>query len=129
MLATGGGLMVLLTIACFLSPAPQGYGTHRQLGLPDCSMMSVYGVRCPACGMTTSWSHVMRGNVIGAVQANTGGAILCALSLVCGPVLIGLSVAGRPSRGGWLSMVAIAGLCLALGIAFVEWMIRLAVEH
>jgi len=62
-----------LVLAGTLTPSPQGSGTHRQLGLPPCSIRLAFGVRCPSCGMTTSWSHFARGNWIESVRANAGG--------------------------------------------------------
>jgi hypothetical protein len=126
-IAGGGlGLSVILAIASFLTPATQGFGTHRQLGLPDCSMVSMFGIRCPGCGMTTSWAHFMHGNIEGALNANVGGTMLCGLSVLCAPIMIGMGVLGRTSRGGWFSIAAISGLCIAMAVSVVEWVIRLA---
>lgn len=122
----GFGLLVLLGVSGFLTPSPQGFGTHRQLGLPSCSMVSMFGIRCPGCGMTTSWAHCMHGNIEGALQANVGGTILCGLSLVCAPIMIGLGALGRTSRGGWFSMASISAFCIAIGVSMIEWVIRLA---
>lgn len=78
--------IVLLAIALNLEPSPQGLGTHQQLGLPPCSMRVMFGIRCPGCGMTTSWSHFMHGNWITSMQVNLGGFLL-ALASVAGAFL------------------------------------------
>lgn len=126
LLIAGVGLAVVLAIASWLSPSPQGYGTHRQLGLPDCTMVAIFGTRCPGCGMTTSWAHTMRGDWEAALGANIGGTMLCILSMFCAPCLIGLGLSGRSSRGGWFSMFSLSVFCAALGVSIVEWLIRLA---
>ena len=54
-------LVSLLAVAGSLQPSPAGLGTHEQLGLPSCTFRWLFGMRCPSCGMTTSWSHAMRG--------------------------------------------------------------------
>jgi hypothetical protein len=124
----GGGVVLLavLAVSSLLTPSTQGFGTHRQLGLPDCSMVAMFGIRCPGCGMTTSWAHVMHGNIEGALNANVGGTMLCGLSILCAPIMIGMGALGRTSRGGWFSIAAISGLCIAMAVSVVEWVIRLA---
>lgn len=119
-------LAMLLAIACFLTPSPQGFGTHRQLGFPSCSMVTLFGIKCPGCGMTTSWAFCMRGDIESALNANIAGAMLCGLSLFCAPIMIGMGIVGRPSRGGWFSIASTACFCAVMGIAMIEWVIRLA---
>ena len=65
----GGGLLVVLAVASQLRPDPRGWGTHEQLGLPPCTFLTVAGVRCPACGMTTAWSNFMHGRIADALRA------------------------------------------------------------
>ncbi|MCK6502347.1 DUF2752 domain-containing protein [Myxococcota bacterium] len=48
----------VLAVARWLSPDPSGMGTHRQLGLGGCAMLTGTGVPCPMCGMTTTFSHM-----------------------------------------------------------------------
>lgn len=66
----------LLLVAGTLRPSDSGLGTHQQLGLPPCSMRLIFGIRCPACGMTTSWSHFARGEWTASLASNTGGFLL-----------------------------------------------------
>lgn len=74
--------LILLAITTQLSPSQEGLGTHQQLGLPPCSMRVVFGVRCPACGMTTSWSYFVRGQWGASIATNPGGFLLAFYSLV-----------------------------------------------
>jgi hypothetical protein len=128
LIAAGLGLVALLTVAGLLTPSPQGYGTHRQLGIPDCSWITFFGMRCPGCGMTTAWAHCMRGDLMSALHVNVGGAMLCLLSLGCAPMMIGLGITGRPTRGRWFFLASTTGFCIAMGVAILEWLIRLAVS-
>jgi hypothetical protein len=88
LLATGFaalGITVFL-IAALLNPydahgRPRSHGTHRQLGLPPCLMKEVTGVACPSCGMTTSFSLLMHGDVSAAWQSNWAGFIAALLGL------------------------------------------------
>lgn len=127
MAIVGVTLSCLLVIAWVLTPSPTGLGTHQQLGLPGCSMLTFTGIRCPGCGMTTSWAHVMRGNIAQACSANLGGTVLCLLTIFVTPVFLYMSVRGMSTPYGWFSKTAIPLLILAMAVSIVEWLIRLAV--
>jgi hypothetical protein len=101
-------------------------GTHEQLGLPPCTLVQWLGVRCPSCGMTTSWAHLTKGHMIAAFRANAGGALLALLAAVCGPWLVASGVRGR-----WLIAPPHELGTLAVGLAIVavtviDWTIRLS---
>jgi len=78
-----GGLLVvviagtLLGIAAVLLPSARGHGTHVQLGLQSCSFLARTGYPCFGCGMTTSISAIMHGNVGLAFRAQVFGAVAC----------------------------------------------------
>lgn len=78
------GLLMLagFGLALSLTPSKNGRGTHQQLGLPTCSLLSLTKIPCPTCGMTTSFSHFVRGEWASAIRANTSGFLLA-----CGCVL------------------------------------------
>ena len=50
------GATSVLLLALWLSPDPSGVGTHTQLGLKPCIVMSMLDLPCPMCGMTTTFS-------------------------------------------------------------------------
>ena len=124
MVLAGGVLVGLLITAATLTPNRRGMGTHKQLGLPDCTVVQFFGMRCPSCGMTTSWSHMMRGHVISSFQANAGGALLALVSLACGPWLVVSGVRGR-----WTLARPHEGTVMVVGIAIIvitlaDWTLR-----
>jgi hypothetical protein len=88
-------LVSLLVTARTLTPDEHGHGTHQQLGLPPCTFYMIFGRPCPACGMTTSWAWLLRGNVIQAAEANAGGAMLAMLSIVAAPWMLISAIRGR----------------------------------
>jgi hypothetical protein len=45
---------VVLGLAAWLEPAAGGVGTHKQLGLNGCAVLTATGWPCPMCGMTTN---------------------------------------------------------------------------
>ena len=119
-------LLVLLIVAAWLKPNPTGLGTHTQLGLPGCTMYTLLGIRCPGCGMTTSWAHTLKGDLSSAIHANVGGVLLCFLAVATFPSLMWISIRGRPFESRWFTQVAISVLLIAIFISIVEWLIRLA---
>ena len=124
-MAAGCVLLGLLVTAARLSPSPQGLGTHQQLGLPPCTFRVVFDNRCPACGMTTSWSHMVRGHVVDSLRANVGGALLAVMALVAAPLLLASALRGRwivRPPGEWAA-VAITGSVLV--VTMIDWTIRM----
>lgn len=93
-LAAGG----VLFLALWLSPNPSGIGTHQQLGLPACNWVANFDLPCPTCGMTTSFSHAVRGEFLGSIRAQPAGFLLSILTACT--LLIGLYVMATGSRVG-----------------------------
>jgi len=71
---------IVFAIAVMLTPNPVGHGTHTQLGLPPCGFLVVTGLPCPGCGLTTCFSYMVRGDVVGAATANPFGVMLWLVS-------------------------------------------------
>jgi hypothetical protein len=124
--AVGIALVGLLVTASRLTPSTAGLGTHRQLGLPPCTVVDWFGIRCPSCGMTTSWAHATHGQVLAAVQTNAGGALLALAAALVGPWLIGSGWYGRwllrPPREG----VVLAAGAVVIAVTLAQWVVRLA---
>jgi hypothetical protein len=125
----GVGLSVLLGIAMFLQPdARRHYGTHEQLGLPPCTFSYLFGVPCPTCGMTTSWAHLMRGEILTSFRVNAGGTMLEMLAILAVPWSLLTAIRGR--RFVWtpsnrLIFRTFAGIVV---IVLLQWGCRL-IEH
>lgn len=66
----------MLVVARLLTPSPAGHGTHTQLGLPPCGVFAATGRPCPTCGMTTSFAHIMHGNLADAFAAHPLGPVV-----------------------------------------------------
>jgi hypothetical protein len=71
---------IVFGIALTLSPNPVGHGTHTQLGLPPCGFLLVTGLPCPGCGLTTCFTYMVHGDVVGAASANPFGVMLWLVS-------------------------------------------------
>lgn len=121
---SGLGVLILLILARCLEPDPSGMGTHQQLGLPACTSVALFGIRCPGCGMTTSWSLLLRGRLVEAFSANCGGALLAIIGLAYIPWSCYFFFRGLSSRGERFSIVLATLLTTAMAISIVQWLIR-----
>lgn len=119
------GIPIVMGIAMWLTPHPQGFGTHQQLGMPPCAFRNVTGLNCPHCGLTTSFSWFVRGQWKRAGQANAAGLVLAAAVVLIWPWMLLVSV-----KGLWLGirnpgpvlLISFSGwLLLSLGI----WILKL----
>jgi Protein of unknown function (DUF2752) len=70
--------------AIYLNPSPEGHGTHTQLGLPPCPSVALLGRPCPGCGLTTSFTAFVHGQIGFAFHAHPFGPILYMLLTVSG---------------------------------------------
>jgi len=124
-LVLGGAILLglLVTAAC-LTPSSDGFGTHQQLGLAPCSFIQWFGIRCPSCGMTTSWSHMVRGEVLAGLRANVGGVYLAVMAMVSGPWMLVSGVRGKWFGGPPHEMVIAALGMLAVVVTLTDWLLR-----
>jgi hypothetical protein len=93
--------LAVLVAARWLQPDRRGFGTHEQIGMPPCSMMVLWGVPCPTCGMTTAFSLLMHGHPWLAVKAQPLGAVLCLGTMLLLPLAVYFSVSGRTTHMDW----------------------------
>ena len=85
----------VLAAARYVQPEAGGIGTHEQLNLPACGFYERTGYPCITCGMTTSFSHMVRGEVWGSFMVQPAGAIaalICILLVFVGGYVV---VTGR----------------------------------
>ncbi|MEM6689886.1 MAG: DUF2752 domain-containing protein [Planctomycetota bacterium] len=116
--------LLLLVVARFLSPSPRGLGTHQQLGLPPCSLRVMLGIECPACGMTTSWSHFTRGQWIDALHANYAGVMLAAFFVAFCPFALWHLLRDRRMPTATLPTCAVAVFGMMFAMIF-RWLCRI----
>ena len=113
-----------LAVARALEPSSSGLGTHHQLGLPPCSMRVLLGIRCPGCGMTTSWSHFTRGNWQQSLETNVGGFCFALLAIWIAYLATVTTVTARPPSPSQQKWVALIGAGIFL-VSLIQWAHRL----
>ncbi len=127
LLLFGLGLFGLLGVAAWLKPDPYGLGlgTHEQLGLPPCGFREYFGIRCPSCGMTTSWSYLVRGQVLSALASNAGGTLLGVIALLAAPWLVISALRGKWFLGIPSEPWVLAALAAFVVVTLADWAVRL----
>lgn len=123
-------LIAVFVVAVWINPykadgSPLTMATHRQLGLPPCTFYFTTGFPCPACGMTTSFALLMRGDLRNSLRANAVGTLLAGFCLLLIPWSLASLVCGRTlfvrSIERTLTFVMLAFLSMLL----LRWMIVL----
>lgn len=120
------GIVSVMTIAMWLTPDPRGFGTHLQLGLPECGFRSATGMNCPHCGMTTSFALFVRGQWHRSFLVNPAGLILALSAVVLCPWFLTVAI-----RGHWIGLrspgmffvYSFAGWVL---LSLILWLLRAA---
>lgn len=75
------GILGLVVLAVALEPDGRGVGTHEQLGLKPCMTMEMWGVPCPGCGVTTSVTMAVQGDLLGSFVNQPFGFVVFLLGL------------------------------------------------
>lgn len=68
--------LAITAVGAFLTPDPAGHGTHTQLGLPPCPSVLIFDRPCPGCGLTTSFTSTIHGDLPSAFSAHPLGPFL-----------------------------------------------------
>jgi len=115
-------LVALLAIAFCLEASAHGFGTHQQLGLPPCSILTWFGGPCPSCGMTTSWALVAKGELMTAMSVNVAGTLLCFQAIFSSLWLAWLAWSIQPVRNQWFIKLSLCMLAISFFIALSQWL-------
>jgi len=130
---TGRVLLVLwslivlagFAVALSLEPDTHRYGTHQELGLPPCTSLVLFDIPCPSCGMTTSFSHFVRGQFKQAAQANTAGVLLAAICAAQIPWCWLSAYQGHLWRVRRPHVFLLCVLSVLSGVCVVQWTSKL----
>lgn len=92
------GCLTVLVASLQLDPSPTGVGTHARLGLQECGFLKRTGIPCMSCGMTTSFSHFTRGNLLASLWVQPMGLVLATLTAVGFWAGLYIALTGRPAH-------------------------------
>ena len=134
LLVIGGMLAGVFGIAFWLDPyepdgTPRTEATHTQLGMPPCNFILMTGKPCPACGMTTSFALLVRGDVAASLRANWAGTILAVLWAFTMVWAVASGIRGKPlfiprGRGEFILTMSVGVVLLLMltrwGIALIR---------
>jgi len=128
------GLISVLVIAVGLDPyeadgTPRAMGTHQQLGMPPCTFVLRTGKPCPSCGLTTSFSLFMHGDVMGSMRTNWVGTVMVLFIFALVPwvawcVVRKRLVGIRSLELGALAVMGVFAVLLLLRWGVVMWLLR-----
>ena len=123
-----GASVALLIVAFQLHPDQRGMGTHEQLGLPPCGLIQFTGIPCPTCGMTTAYSHTVRGRLLAGLSTQPFGFVLALGTILSAGLSAVIVVSGKTWRVNWYR-ISPNRTVLALVIFFVlAWLYKI-VDH
>lgn len=122
--------IAVFVIATFLNPynesgCARSHGTHRQLGLPPCTLKTITGIPCPSCGMTTTISLLMHGDPQAAWQTNWAGCVVAFIGIL-GTIWFLLVATGVPPGRFTANEVVKAMTIAGMAIATIRWLADLA---
>jgi hypothetical protein len=105
-----------------VEPDARGFGSHRQLGLPACTLPDLTGYPCPTCGLTTSWAWMARGQVVQAVSAHLLGALLYAAAAALLVWTVAASVMRRSPLGAMRILASFWVWMGVIALVYVSWL-------
>ncbi len=120
------GLVAVFATAIWLKPydkdgQPLHQEVHTQLGLERCTFYVVTGYPCPACGMTTSFAHLVRGRVLSSLQSNSVGTLLAAFCMLFLPWGAYAAARGRSPFVRSLEGALMIVVLTLLGLMVLRW--------
>jgi hypothetical protein len=115
----------VLGAASLMSPAASGLGTHRQLNLPECGWITLADLPCITCGMTTAFSHAVRGNLPASLLAQPLGFLLALATAMTLIVAMHTAVTGSRLPMLFARLWTPRMLWLIAAVALAAWLFKI----
>ena len=119
--------LALLAVASGLTPNHNGHSTHKSLGLPPCTLLSLTGVPCPSCGMTTSFAHAAEGRLDHAFITQPGGALLALMTAMAVLVSGYIAVTGRNIAVYFRPLLSTRAVTVFLAFLLAAWVYKIVI--
>lgn len=115
------GWVFVTVVGLFLRPDAHGHGTHQRLGMPPCPSVLLFDRPCPGCGLTTSWTALLHGDLALAFRAHALGPFFYVAYTVFALGTLFLAYRGRRWRDGrWVSPSFAAAFALFAGYGLIR---------
>lgn len=108
-----------------VTPSPDGVGTHQQLGLPACLMLTLTGIPCPSCGLTTSFSHAAHLDFSQAMHVQPFGLLIFIMMAASIPISILIMTRQKPFSHLLFSRSANLIMYGLLSLYIVSWIYKI----
>lgn len=118
-------VLLVLGLSLWLNPDRRQYGTHEQLGLSPCPVMERFGVPCPSCGLTTSFTLMARGRILQSFDAHYCGPFVFLGAIAYGGLMVTFLIKRKRPIIYWPWWVPVGLLGTALFGYLICWLIRL----
>lgn len=115
------GCLAVLGVGLYLTPSPAGIGSHEGLGLEPCAFVLRAGLPCPTCGMTTSFSHFARGQVLPSFYVQPMGMVLAVTAAMVFWAGLYIAITARPAHRLLRFVPARYYVAPALVLAIAAW--------
>lgn len=114
-----------LGTAAWLHASRSGFGTHRQLGLPDCGFLVQTGYPCITCGMTTAFADFTKGRFLRSFLDQPAGFALALAVAVIGVVSLGAAITGRAVGVNWYRVNPVRCVWAAVFLLLGGWAFKI----
>ena len=120
-LAVSLACLAVLVTAAMIRPNGGGTSTHTQLGLAECQFLRTSGIPCPSCGMTTSFSWFVRGNVLASLYIQPMGTLLALSAAITFWAALYIAITGKPVHRLMRTMPASYYVLIPVGAGIAAW--------
>ncbi len=122
-----GLCLVVLAIAAYLEPDPAGVGTTMRLGIAPCGFLRQFEIPCAACGMTTSFNHFVRGDVVRSFWAQPLGLVLAIATCTVFWGSAYIAATGRPAHRLLRRLPGVKLILAGVGLGIAAWGFKIAI--
>ena len=87
-------------------------------------MRLLMGIRCPGCGMTTSWAHFTRGQWRASAETSVGGFLFAILAAWVAWLAIRTTLTAQIPQP-WTQQVTLVAAAGIFAVSLLQWIQRL----
>lgn len=115
----------VLGVAAWLTPSPEGLGTHTQMsaipGMTDCPWLTAFDQPCATCGMTTAFAHAAAGEYFQSFLTQPFGAGLAVFSATVFWLALHTSITGSRALSLMTRQLGGKAPWILLGLFLAAW--------